>query len=126
MAFISSASNLIAGLSLRGNTPEVYLRDLQAGTTTLVSASYSGGAPNDASGVNSAGYVENPAISADGRYIAFTSWATNLTATPIPTQLNVFVRDMTANQTTQIDVTSTAANPVASPTTPSWRRMGAP
>jgi hypothetical protein len=53
----------------------VYIRDLQAGTTTAVSrASDEGGAPGDlADAASSEGQ-----ISGDGRYVAFASAATNL------------------------------------------------
>jgi len=67
VAFVSQSTNLVAGVSGQ----QVYLRDRQTGQTTLVSKSSSGVASNG--GVNS-----SPAISSDGRYIAFISVATNL------------------------------------------------
>ena len=67
VAFVSQSTNLVAGVSGQ----QVYLRDRQTGQTTLISKSSSGVTSNG--GVNS-----SPAISSDGRYIAFVSVATNL------------------------------------------------
>jgi Tol biopolymer transport system component len=67
VAFVSQSTNLVAGVSGQ----QVYLRDRQTGQTTLISKSSSGATSNG--GVNS-----SPAISSDGRYIAFVSVATNL------------------------------------------------
>jgi Tol biopolymer transport system component len=67
VAFVSQSTNLVAGVSGQ----QVYLRDRQTGQTTLISKSSSGATSNG--GVNS-----SPAISSDGRYVAFVSVATNL------------------------------------------------
>ena len=67
VAFVSQSTNLVAGVSGQ----QVYLRDRQTGQSTLISKSSSGVTSNG--GVNS-----SPAISSDGRYIAFVSVATNL------------------------------------------------
>jgi Tol biopolymer transport system component len=109
VAFVSLATNLVAGLNPTGD--QVYLRDLQQGTTSVVSIGYTGAAPNGASGVDGRGNPDTPSLSADGRYVAFTSEATNLTATASPALPNVFVRDMTAGQTTQVSVSNTGAEP---------------
>ena len=50
--------------------PNVFVRDMQSGTTTLESRGRGGKAPNGAS--------FNAAISADGRWLAFDSDASNL------------------------------------------------
>ena len=68
VAFVSQSTNLVTGVT---TAPQVYLRDRQTGQTTLISKSSSGVTSNG--GVNS-----SPAISSDGRYIAFVSVATNL------------------------------------------------
>ena len=67
VAFVSEATNL-AGR--RSREAGVFLRDLQARTTTLVSRTPEGDAAN--------GRSARPAISADGRFIAFQSDASNL------------------------------------------------
>ena len=68
VAFVSQSTNLVTGVT---TAPQVYLRDRQTGQTTLISKSSSGVTSNG--GVNS-----SPAISSDGRYVAFVSVATNL------------------------------------------------
>jgi len=68
LVFSSAASNLVANDT--NNTWDVFLRDLQTGTTTLVSRTASGASASD--------HSSNGAISADGRYVAFYSDATDL------------------------------------------------
>src|SRR5688572_1201622 len=68
VAFYSFASNLVPGDT--NNHPDVFLRDRQTGTTTLVSRAYDGGPGN--------GMSLDPSISADGNYVAFLSHADNL------------------------------------------------
>ena len=94
VAFDSSASNLVTGVSGPGN--QVFRRDLTAGKTVLVSAS-SGGEPanSDAFGL---------AISANGGYVVFASDATNLVA-GAGGHYHLFVRDVAAGVTTVEDVT---------------------
>lgn len=92
VAFYSKARNLVAS----GSAGNVFLRDTclgQAGncsqTTTPVDVGVNGAAPN--------GAAENHvAISADGRYVAFASDATNLTHSQASGAAHprVFVRDM--------------------------------
>ncbi|QUQ62602.1 choice-of-anchor D domain-containing protein [Kutzneria sp. CA-103260] len=55
---------------------DVYVRDLVAGTTTLISA----GTDLEGAIQPSTGDNDEPSISADGRYIAFTTEANNITA----------------------------------------------
>ncbi len=66
VAFVSLSTNLVAGVSGQ----QVYVRDRQTGQTTIVSRSSAGVAGNGASSA--------PTVSADGRYVAFVSAATNL------------------------------------------------
>ena len=70
VAFVSAASNLGAGK--RGQRTQVFLRDLQAGTTDVVSRA--GGAR----GAIADDYSSDPSISRDGRHVAFSSTAANL------------------------------------------------
>jgi Tol biopolymer transport system component len=65
--------------------PQVYVRDRQLGVTSRVSASVSG--PLDDSSFD-------PAISRDGRFVAFVSDATNLIRGDRNRSTDVFVRDM--------------------------------
>src|SRR6266508_5047186 len=67
VAFVSMAADLG---SADGAQPNVYVHDVDAGATKLVSEG-AGGGPADSSSFS-------PAISADGRYVAFDSAAGNL------------------------------------------------
>lgn len=79
---------------------DVFLRDLDAGTTTLVSrATGADGAPGDAAS-------SEPAISPDGRYVAFTSDAKNLSDADLDATRDVFVRDLELDTTTLVSVAS--------------------
>lgn len=80
VAFISNASNLVAGDTNR--TADVFVRPLAGGGTTRESLASAGWQANSGSAF--------PAISGDGRFVAFTSEATNLVTTG---GTGVFVRD---------------------------------
>lgn len=69
IAFQSSASNLVPGDT---GSQDVFVHDRQTGTTERVSIGYTG--------LNSNNTSSSAAISADGRYVAFRSEATNLVA----------------------------------------------
>ena len=104
VAFASSSSNLDpADPSL---DEDVFLRDLQAETTTLVSRA---DGPGGASANDHAG---TPDVSADGRYVSFASAATNLTGADLGGVNNIHVRDMVTHTTT---VVSRADGPDGTP-----------
>jgi Tol biopolymer transport system component len=65
---------------------------------TLVSVAGDGTPANDTS--------DNPAISADGRFIAFQSLASNLVPRDFNRMLDVFVRDLQSNTTERVSLTS--------------------
>ena len=67
VVFDSTATNLVPNDT--NDASDVFLRDLQAGTTLRVSVSSSGVAGNRGS--------SSPSVSTDGRYVAFSSDATN-------------------------------------------------
>ncbi len=96
VAFRSTATNLVSGDT--NGADDVFVRDLTAGTTTRVSVG-SGGAQ-----ANSESF--QPAISSDGRYVAFRSTATNLVSGDTNGADDVFVRDLTAGTTTRVSVDS--------------------
>ncbi len=86
VAFASQATNLVGGDDHQ--VEDVFVRDLKTDRTTLVSrASGRHGQPG-------AGDSSRPAISANGRYIAFQSYANNLGPHDNPAVPDVFVRDM--------------------------------
>jgi Tol biopolymer transport system component len=90
VAFESTADNLAPGSVDSVN--EVFVRDLIENTTTRVSVALNGADVD--------GDSEEPSISADGRYVAFTSTATNLVTGDINGVADIFVRDLVANTTT--------------------------
>ena len=73
---------------------DVFVRDLQEGTTTLVSV-----ATNETSGNNSS---HSPMISADGCYVVFQSYASNLVSGRTNTTGDIFVRNLQAGTTTLV------------------------
>ena len=75
VAFESDATNLVPGVS--GN--QVYRKDVQSGEIVLGSRS--------ASGAQGDNYNTSPALSSDGRFVAFGSNATNLVAGVTGTQV---------------------------------------
>jgi Tol biopolymer transport system component len=83
VAFESDATNLVSGDTNTAN--DVFVRDRQTGGTTRVSVATGGGQAN--------GPSFQPAISSDGRYVAFYSEATNLVAGDTNGADDVFVRD---------------------------------
>lgn len=142
VAFVSASSNLVPGDT--NGTYDVFLRDLQLGTTERVSVSAQGvegndismgctvsilGArvafwsrattlvPGDVNGVadvfawerathklfritNGNAASESPSISANGRFVAFESLASNLTHDDPNPEADVFVYDVQADATT--------------------------
>ncbi|GAA1587703.1 PD40 domain-containing protein [Kribbella sancticallisti] len=95
VAFNSYASNLLPGDT--NDSPDVFLRDLVTGRTTLVSVGLQGWADQGA---------HEPGISTDGRHVAFTSSATNLVAGDTNDTQDIFVRDLHAGRTERVSLTA--------------------
>ena len=92
VAFHSYATNLVPGDNNSNcgflqdeNCPDVFVYDSQTGETLLVSIA--------ADGTHGNGWSGNASISADGRYIAFESSATNLVANDKNKIIDIFVHD---------------------------------
>jgi hypothetical protein len=103
VAFASWATNLVSG-DTNGPYPDgsdVFVRDRQNGTTERVSVDSSGAQAND----QSAG----PAISADGRYVAFHSLASNLVGGDTNGTYDIFVRDRQSGTTERVSIDSSGA-----------------
>ena len=97
--FRSNATNLVAGDT---NTfADLFVRDITGLTTRRVSVANAGGQPNNVSYMG--------AISADGRYVVFSTAATNLVAGDTNIAEDVFVRDRTLNTTTRVSVSTSGA-----------------
>jgi Tol biopolymer transport system component len=93
VAFVSGASNLVP----RG-VPGVYVHDLLTGVTELVSVS--------SDGVPANGFSAPPDISADGRFVTFASFATNLVPGDTNGGFDVFVHDRATGTTVRASVDS--------------------
>src|SRR5207245_10503824 len=96
VAFVSFATNLVAG-DTNGAT-DVFVHDRQTGTTERVSVASDGTESNAAS--------LGSALSADGRFVAFQSDATNLVAGDTNGATDVFVRDRQTGMTERVSVAS--------------------
>lgn len=98
VAFESLASNLAVvdghGVPFR----DIFVKDLQTGAVTMVSLSDAGVQGNEAS--------FDPTISADGRFVAFRSQASNLVPGDTNGMGDIFVRDLQAGTTVRASLTS--------------------
>lgn len=94
LVFSSAADNLVPGDDNKRR--DVFVRDIASGTTSLVSAARSGGGANGAS--------RAPAISPDGRYVSYTSEASNLVARDRNRVADVFVTDLRTGTTSLASV----------------------
>ncbi|EGK83713.1 calcium-binding protein [Microcoleus vaginatus PCC 9802] len=109
VAFSSLASNIVPGDT--NNSFDIFVRDTLTNTTTRVSVDSAGNQADRNSG--------SPSISADGRFVAFNSDASNIVAGDTNNTYDIFVRDTLTNTTTRLSVDS-AGNPGNSnSTTPS-------
>jgi Tol biopolymer transport system component len=104
---ISGDGSLVAFVSDNGSAffpgfdgigSQVFLRDMNAQTTQLVSVGVNGSPPNDAS--------TQPSISDNGQFVAFTSVAPNLVDGVSPAVAQVYRRDMVAGQTVLVSAKS--------------------
>ena len=96
LAFFSLATNLVPGDS--NQAWDVFVHDRQTGSTTRASV--------DGAGAQGNGASYRPAISDDGRFVAFYSLASNLDAPDQNATTDAFVRDRQTGTTTRISVDS--------------------
>lgn len=89
ITFTSFADNLVPGDT--NNSFDVFVRDLQTGTISIVSIASDGTLGNAGSGA--------PAISSDGRYVAFSSSADNLVPGDTNNSSDIFVHDLQTGTT---------------------------
>jgi len=95
VAFASAADDLV--LNDANGCPDVYVRDLLSGSNLLVSV--------DASGTWSGnGPSGEPTISSDGRFVAFSSSASNLAPRDTNNASDVFVRDLLTGTTALVSL----------------------
>ena len=99
VSFSSDATDLVAG-DTNAKT-DVFLRDRQSGTTERVSVATGGAEANAFSG--------GGLPSSDGRWIVFTSTATNLVAGDTNGASDVFLRDRQSGTTVRLDLSTGGA-----------------
>ncbi|MFN0241713.1 MAG: TolB family protein [Planctomycetota bacterium] len=92
VVFSSLASNLVTGDT--NAATDAFVRDFVNGVTTRVSV--------DSSGVQGNGTSNHAAISADGRFVAFVSSASNLVPGDTNGAADLFIRDRQTSQTARI------------------------
>lgn len=101
VVFRSIAENLVPADT---NTAwDIFIRDLVAGLTTRASVSSSGTQANGAS--------DEPSISGDGRYVVFTSQASNLVGSDTTSIPGIFIRDSQGGTTERMSLEPGAQQP---------------
>ncbi len=99
VAFLSYASNLVPNDT--NGTADVFVKDLQTGAIVCASA--------DADDNQGNSYSYAPSLSADGRYVAFHSLASNLVPGDTDDTFDVFVKDLQSGEIVRVS-TSSAGN----------------
>jgi Tol biopolymer transport system component len=92
VAYDSQATNLVAGDT--NGVDDIFVRDRNTGTTSLISRT--------SAGVLGNGGSDYPSISADGRYVAFHSHASNLVSGDTNGHYDIFVRDRNTGTTSRV------------------------
>jgi Tol biopolymer transport system component len=114
VAFQSRATNLVSGDT--NGVSDVFVHDRATGATTRVSLASAGRQGN--------GLSAQPAISEDGRYVAFASTASNLVPGDTNGAMDVFVHDRVNRTTTRASVSVTGAQANGASSNPSIARFG--
>ena len=96
VAFDSWASNLVPGDT--NGEGDVFVHDRVTGETTRVSVASDGSESDD--------WSYSPSIAVDGRYVAFTSEASNLVPGDTNDTYDVFLHDRVTGETTRVSVAS--------------------
>lgn len=99
LMLVSHASNLVPAAA--NVFADVFVRDLQTGAVEQVSVSTEGAPAN--------GDSSDAAFSADGRYVAFTSRATNLSADDVTADVDLYLRDRVLGTTTRVPLPDEAS-----------------
>ncbi|MBL8857319.1 MAG: hypothetical protein JNL28_02285 [Planctomycetes bacterium] len=92
VAFASSASNLVPGDT--NNSDDIFVHDRVLQTTELITV--------DSNGIQADIQSNGPSISADGRFVLYSSWAHNLVPGDMNNTNDVFLRDRTLGTTVRI------------------------
>ncbi|WP_235919339.1 Ig-like domain-containing protein [Heliomicrobium undosum] len=115
---ISADGRYVAFSSGAGNLPgasspftQIYVKDKQTGEVTLISVNTQGAPANGQSAVGS--------ISADGKFVAFESYASDLVPGDTNGTYDIFVRDLVSGTTERVSVHSNGAEGSGASTRPS-------
>ncbi len=100
VVFSSSAANLVAGDA--NGACDVFLRDRSTGATTALSTT--------PSGATASGCSYLPALSADGKVVAFSSWAPDLVAGDGNPERDIFVRDLATGAIERVSIPAAGGN----------------
>ncbi len=95
VAFLSSATNLVPGDT--NGVDDVFIKDRRTGALTVVSSAADGSFGNAAS-------YGSPSVSADGRFVAFRSDASNLVPGDTNKVADVFVKDVRTGAISRVSV----------------------
>jgi hypothetical protein len=107
VAFVSAASNLVAGDT--NGIPDVFVRDVQLGVTTLASPGALAVAGTNATPFTTGSSSEAPILSVDGRYVAFYSTAIGL-VTNVTSAGELYLRDLVQGTTTWVSTNAHQIN----------------
>ena len=118
VVFYSDATDLVAGDTNQAR--DVFVRDISGNTTQRVSVSSAGAQANR--GSHSQG--GRPAISGDGKIVAFYSGASNLVSGDTNGQADVFVRNLITGVTERVSVATGGAQANGPSLSPSLSRDG--
>lgn len=100
VAFQSDASNLVPDDNNNGAW-DVFVHNMTTGMTELVSVS--------SREIQANADAKGPVISANGRYVAFSSWASDLAPNDTNSAVDVFVRDLVNGVTQRVSVSGTGS-----------------
>jgi Ca2+-binding RTX toxin-like protein len=96
MLFLSTAGNLVE--NDKNNLRDVFLKNLETGSITRVSTSFHG--------IESNGDSYDAQLSADGRYVVFSSRASNLVENDTNGKSDIFRKDLTTGEIVRISVST--------------------
>ena len=114
-AFASDATNLVAGDT--NGVADVFVKNRVTGLVERASV--------DSGGLEANGPSSEPCLSADGRYVAFSSLATNLVPGDTNGVADIFLRDLSTGTTTRVSVDSAGLQADGASLRPSLSGTGA-